>query len=60
MNTADPLDLFLPAVRDWFRETLGDPTPPQRDGWPTIAAGKHTLILEIGRASCRERVFKDV
>ena len=45
MDTPDPLDLFLPAVRDWFRATLGEPTPPQRHGWPAIAAGQHTLIL---------------
>src|SRR5947209_6161941 len=42
---ADPLDLFLPPVRDWFRSALGEPTPPQRLGWPAIAAGRHTLIL---------------
>ncbi|MBY0397576.1 MAG: DEAD/DEAH box helicase [Thermoleophilia bacterium] len=28
----------------WFREALGEPTPPQRDGWPLIAAGRNTLI----------------
>ena len=42
---ADPLDLFLPPIREWFRTALGDPTPPQRLGWPSIAAGKNTLIL---------------
>src|SRR5207237_6250334 len=41
----DPLDLFLPPVRAWFRSTLGEPTAPQRLGWPHIAAGRHTLIL---------------
>src|SRR3954468_20639909 len=41
----DPLDLFLPAVRHWFRSALGEPTAPQRLGWPRIAAGQHTLIL---------------
>src|SRR5436190_21187666 len=41
----DPLDLFLPPVREWFRTALGAPTPPQRLGWPSIAAGRHTLIL---------------
>src|SRR5271167_4980743 len=45
MNTTDPLDLFLPPVREWFRATLGEPTPPQRLGWPSIAAGENTLIL---------------
>src|SRR5271166_3889164 len=41
----DPLDLFLPPVRQWFRAALGEPTPPQRLGWPLIAAGQNTLIL---------------
>src|SRR5437588_4489147 len=45
MDAPDPLDLFLAPVRQWFRETLGSPTPPQRFGWPAIAAGQHTLIL---------------
>ena len=41
----DILDQFLPAVSTWFRETLGEPTPPQRLGWPAIAAGQNTLIV---------------
>src|SRR3984957_13884875 len=41
----DPLELFLPPVREWFREALGEPTPPQRLGWPSIAAGRNTLTL---------------
>ncbi len=41
----DPLQLFSAPVRDWFRETFSEPTPPQRHGWPAIAAGDHTLIL---------------
>src|SRR6516164_5468644 len=45
MNASDPLDLFLPPVREWFRAALGEPTPPQRQGWPAIAAGQHTLLL---------------
>src|ERR1700679_1380432 len=45
MDPSDPLDLFLPPVRRWFRDSLGEPTPPQRLGWPAIAAGQHTLIL---------------
>src|SRR5215471_19486338 len=36
---------FHPLVRKWFTETLGAPSPPQRDGWPAIASGEHTLIL---------------
>src|SRR5262249_6550407 len=45
MNSPNPLDHFLPPVRHWFRAALGEPTAPQRMGWPLIAAGKHTLIL---------------
>jgi ATP-dependent Lhr-like helicase len=41
----DPLDLFLPPVGAWFRAEVGTPTPPQRLGWPRIAAGENTLIL---------------
>src|SRR3954470_18209871 len=36
---------FHPIVRAWFRDTLGAPSPPQREGWPAIASGSHTLIL---------------
>jgi ATP-dependent Lhr-like helicase len=36
---------FLPVVAEWFRETYGEPTPPQRDGWAAIGAGHHTLIV---------------
>jgi hypothetical protein len=33
MSSGDhPLDRFLPPVRQWFREVLGEPTPAQRDG----------------------------
>ncbi len=45
MSTTDPLNLFLPPVREWFRATLGEPTAPQHQGWPAIASGQHTLIL---------------
>jgi len=41
----DPLALFHPVTRDWFRSTLGEPTAPQRLGWPAIARGESTLIL---------------
>ncbi len=39
------LQAFSPAVRAWFRERLGPPTPPQAEGWPAIQRGEHTLIL---------------
>src|SRR5437016_7179430 len=42
---ADPLALFLPPVRAWFAANLGVPTPVQAQGWPVIAAQKHTLLL---------------
>jgi ATP-dependent Lhr-like helicase len=42
---SNPLDLFLPPVREWFRTRLGEPTAPQRMGWPAIAGGQNTLIL---------------
>src|SRR5271154_3887535 len=45
MDASDPLALFLPPVRQWFRTALGEPTPAQRLGWPSIAAGQNTLIL---------------
>src|SRR5207302_4331630 len=45
MDATDVLDLFLPPVREWFRQALGEPTPAQRQGWPAIAAGQNTLIL---------------
>lgn len=40
-----PLDLFHPAVRDWFSSSFGEPTVPQAKGWPAIARGDSTLIL---------------
>lgn len=36
---------FHPAVREWFEKTYGEPTPPQAEGWPAIAAGRNVLIL---------------
>src|SRR5262245_48077586 len=36
--------LFHPVVADWFKNRFGEPTAPQRDGWPAIASGEDTLI----------------
>jgi ATP-dependent Lhr-like helicase len=36
---------FSPAVRAWFDTTFAAPTEAQREGWPAIASGEHTLIL---------------
>jgi len=38
------LDLFHPAVGAWFSGRFGAPTEPQRQAWPSIRAGRHTLI----------------
>ena len=38
------LEAFSPAVREWFAASFPEPTPPQVQGWPHIAAGEHTLI----------------
>jgi ATP-dependent Lhr-like helicase len=40
----DVLDAFTPAVRAWFEERLGRPTPPQEQGWPAIRRGEHVLV----------------
>lgn len=40
----DCLTLFEPETAEWFRETLGTPTPVQEESWGAIAAGKHVLV----------------
>src|ERR1700730_7879633 len=35
---------FHPAVAQWFEQTFGTPTEPQRSGWPAIRSGAHTLL----------------
>jgi ATP-dependent helicase Lhr and Lhr-like helicase len=39
------LDIFHPAVREWFEAVFTAPTRPQVEGWPAIARGESTLIL---------------
>jgi len=41
----DVLELFHPAVAEWFKSSFAAPTPPQSQGWPAIARGESTLIL---------------
>ena len=36
---------FHPLVRKWFKDSFREPSDPQRQGWPAIASGEHTLIL---------------
>src|SRR5881394_2536806 len=43
MSTLFPQD-FHPVVRQWFAETLGEPTGAQRHGWAAVREGRHTLI----------------
>jgi ATP-dependent Lhr-like helicase len=44
MRPVTSLAPFHPAVQKWFEERLGEPTPSQRQGWPPIREGRHTLI----------------
>jgi ATP-dependent helicase Lhr and Lhr-like helicase len=39
------LELFHPAVAEWFRSSFPAPTPPQTGGWPAIARRESTVIL---------------
>jgi ATP-dependent Lhr-like helicase len=36
---------FHPVIRQWFNMQFAAPSPPQNQGWPSIAKGTHTLIL---------------
>jgi len=40
----DALKIFTVYTQEWFRGMLGAPTAVQREAWPEIAAGKHTLV----------------
>ena len=40
----DPLAAFSEPTRAWFSSAFSEPTPPQVEGWPAIAAGDHTLV----------------
>lgn len=35
---------FHPAVARWFEDRFETPTDPQKQGWPAIQSGRHTLI----------------
>lgn len=39
-----PLTGFHPAIQTWFADRFGEPTEPQRQGWPHISSGRNTLI----------------
>ena len=36
--------LFHPIVEEWFRRTLGSPTPAQENAWKELAAGNDVLV----------------
>ncbi|MCE5323635.1 DEAD/DEAH box helicase [bacterium] len=38
-------DDFHPCITKWFLGRFGEPTEPQRLGWPLISQGRNTLIL---------------
>src|SRR3954465_14262015 len=42
--TAMPLAEFHPTIQRWFESRFGEPTEAQREGWPRIRSGRHTLI----------------
>src|ERR1700738_1311325 len=44
MGNAMTLELFHPAVANWFAKQFTEPTPPQERAWPSIKNRKHTLI----------------
>ncbi|MBN9288043.1 MAG: DEAD/DEAH box helicase [Gammaproteobacteria bacterium 39-13] len=43
-SVLDSLDWAHPLVKEWFIQSLGYPTEPQQQGWPSILKGKTTLI----------------
>jgi ATP-dependent Lhr-like helicase len=45
LDSQSGLELFLPVVAHWFRESLGTPTDAQTRGWNAIRAGNHSLIV---------------
>ena len=36
---------FHSVIKEWFQSQFDAPSPPQVQGWPSIADGKNTLIL---------------
>jgi ATP-dependent Lhr-like helicase len=44
MDSSNCLKSFNPLIRDWFLENIGEPSEPQKKGWPEIAEGRNVLI----------------
>jgi ATP-dependent Lhr-like helicase len=45
MATADVLDLFSPATREWFKGAFAAPTDAQEGAWRAAHAGEHALVV---------------
>ncbi len=66
-TTVSPSIGFHPLVAGWFEKRFGEPTEPQRLGWPSIAAGNNTLIAAPTGSGktlaaflwCIDRLFRD-
>ncbi|MGC3994963.1 MAG: DEAD/DEAH box helicase [Propionicimonas sp.] len=43
--TADVLERFSPATREWFRSSFAAPTAAQAGAWDAISSGQHTLVV---------------
>ncbi|MCC5697080.1 DEAD/DEAH box helicase, partial [Klebsiella pneumoniae] len=42
---AEALNAFSPVTREWFQGAFANPTRAQREAWPAISAGEHTLVV---------------
>jgi len=42
--TSTVLDIFSEHTKRWFESSLGEPTAVQKEAWPSIAKGNHTLV----------------
>jgi ATP-dependent Lhr-like helicase len=45
MATADVLELFSPATREWFQGAFAAPTEAQAGAWRAAYAGEHALVV---------------
>jgi ATP-dependent Lhr-like helicase len=45
MATADVLELFSPATREWFKGAFATPTHAQEGAWRAAHAGEHALVV---------------
>src|SRR3990172_4467414 len=36
--------MFIDSIDRWFASQFGEPSPPQREGWPQIRSGRNVLI----------------